>query len=352
MPSDWEYVHYTSRAVGGIGLIITGMTAISPTGRITPKCTGLWNDEQMTAWSKIVDFIHQYTKTKIGIQLGHSGRKGAVTAGNLAKPLVQDGWALISASAISYKDDFAIPKEIDEHDMEMVKNQFVASAIRAEKAGFDVIELQLHNGFLLASFLSPLTNHRKDAYGGSIENRAKYPLEVVKAVKAATKIPIVVKLSVEDWLPNGISKSDVIYICENLKNMGVSMLDIVTGNTAVGQKPATGRMWQTPFSEWIRNTVNIPTITSGSIETIDQINTILLNHRADLVALGRPLLANPYFVLHAKAYEQFQAQNLASSDFPASYMVGIQAEYSKAKKDRSEYENMKKALKPISHEKK
>lgn len=348
---EWDYVHYASRAVGGAGLIFTGMTAISPEARITPGCYGIWNDEQVKAWKKITDFIHANSNTKIGIELGHSGRKGSCEVDNLGKQLTSGGWNLISADAIAFKDGFSTPTAMDENNMEAVKNQFVDAAKRSIDAGFDVIELQMHNGFLLSSFLSPLTNKRTDKYGGDVSNRAAYPLEVVKAIKAAIgNTPLIVKLNVEDWHPEGISKDDVEYVARQLKALAVDMIDVSTGNMVADQMPKGGRMWQTPFSEWIRNTIDIPTITTGRIESIDQVNTVLLNARADLVAMGRIFLNSPYFVNNAKAYLQYSAESLADSGIPKSYLKGAEVAYLKAKKDRDEFEEMKRELKPESHE--
>lgn len=347
---DWDFVHYSCRAVGGVGLIITGMSAISPTGRITPNCYGIWNDGQVDAWKRITDFVHKNTNTKIGIEIGHAGRKGSCQSTNLSKQLEEGGWGLISADDIAYKSDFPIPKMMDKEDMELVKQQFVDAAIRSVKAGFDVIELQMHNGYLLASFLSPLTNKRSDVFGGTIEKRAAYPLQVVKAIlEKIGDTSLIVKLGVEDWHPEGISKSEVEYVALKLKNMGVDMIDVTTGNTVSGTKPVTGRMWQTPYAEWIRNTIGIPVITTGRIETIDQINTILLNARADLVAMGRKFLVDPYFVHQAKAYEQYNSDNPKEIGIPIPYMAGSHLAYIKAKKDRGEYEKMKRKLKPTSH---
>lgn len=348
---EWDFVHYASRAVGGAGLIFTGMTAISPEARITKACYGIWNDKQIAAWKRITDFIHTNTTTKIGIELGHSGRKGSCQSDNLGKQLNQGNWDLISADAIAYKAGFPVPKAMDENDMQIVKNQFVSASKNAIKAGFDVIEIQIHNGFLLASFLSPLTNRRTDNYGGSIENRAKYPLDIVASIKKEIgDTPLIAKLGVKDWHPEGISKDDVEYVAKKLKDLGVSMIDVTTGNTVVDQKPRMGRMWQTPFSEWIRNAIDIPVITTGRIETIDQVNTILLNNRADLVALGRTFLMKPYFVNQAKAYEQFSVNEPKKIGIPDSYAAGGQLAYIKAKKDRDEFEKMKRQLKPSSHQ--
>lgn len=344
--SDWHLVHYGSRATGGVGLIITEMTAISETGRITEGCAGIYNKEQLIQWKKITDFIHNNTASKIAIQLGHSGRKGATKKpwegnGPLEKP-----WNLISASPIPFNENFATPKEMTLEDMLEIKGQFVQAAKNADEAGFDMIELQAHHGFLLASFLSPLTNIRTDEFGGNIENRLKYPLEVFKAIREVfpTEKPISVRISATDWAENGISEQEVITIATAFKNAGADIINVSTGNTVAGQKPLTGRMWQTPFSDAVQNTVHIPTITAGYIQDIDQINTILLNGRADLVALGRPLLLDANFVRNAQAYEQFQA-----NDIPNPYKMGVSHLYPLKAAERKQMEGMKKALKPKSN---
>jgi len=346
--SDWHLVHYGSRATGGVGLIITEMTAISETGRITEGCAGIYNTEQLNQWKKITDFIHNNTETKIGIQLGHSGRKGATKKPWEGNGPMETPWDLISASPIAFNENFSIPKEMTLEDMAEIKAQFVQAAKNADEAGFDMIELQAHHGFLLASFLSPLTNIRTDEFGGSIENRLKYPLEVFKAIREVfpTEKPISVRISATDWAENGISEQEVITISEAFKNAEADIINVSTGNTVAGQKPLTGRMWQTPFSDAVRNTVHIPTITAGYIQDIDQINTILLNGRADLVALGRPLLLDANFVRNAQAYEQFQA-----NDIPNPYKMGISHLYPLKASERKQVEGMKKALKPKSNKK-
>ncbi|MEN9876603.1 MAG: dehydrogenase, partial [Bacteroidota bacterium] len=313
--NDWHFQHYTSRAVGGLGLILTEMTAVSDTGRITEGCAGIYTESQVNAWKRITDFIHKYTQTKIGIQLGHSGRKGC------SKIPWEDQfqgkkWELLSASAIPFNENSDSPKEMTLADMQLVKNQFVQATKNANEAGFDMIELQAHHGFLLASFLSPLTNIRTDEFGGSVQNRLKYPLEVFTAIREVfpSEKPISIRISATDWAENGISEQDVLVISEAFKKAGADIINVSTGNTVANQKPQTGRMWQTPFSDTVRNTVHIPTITAGYIQDIDQINTIILNGRADLVALGRPLLLDANFVRNAQAYEQFQA-----TDIPNSY---------------------------------
>lgn len=343
----WHLVHYGSRATGGVGLIITEMTAVSDIGRITEGCAGIYNEEQTLAWKNIVDFVHQNSKAKIGMQLGHSGRKGAAK-----KPWEETfsgiAWDLISASPIPFSENASIPKEMTSEDMQLVKNQFVQATKNAQKAGFDMIELQAHHGFLLASFLSPLTNIRKDAFGGSIENRLKYPLEVFQAIREEfpAEKPISVRISASDWAENGISEEDVLMIVEAFKNAGADIINVSTGNTVAHQKPQTGRMWQTPFSDVVRNTVQIPTITTGFIQDIDQINTIILNGRADLVALGRPLLLDANFVRNAQAYE-----NIPADDIPNPYKMGVSHLHPLKTSERKQLEGMKKALKPKSNQK-
>lgn len=345
--NDWHFQHYTSRAVGGLGLILTEMTAVSETGRITEGCAGIYTENQIVAWQRITDFIHQYTQTKIGIQLGHSGRKGCSKM-PWEEKFQGKKWELLSASAIPFNEYYDCPKEMTLADMQLVKNQFVQAAKNANEAGFDMIELQAHHGFLLASFLSPLTNIRTDEFGGNIENRLKYPLEVFSAIREVfpKEKPISVRISATDWAENGISEADVLVISEAFKKAGADIINVSTGNTVADQKPQSGRMWQTPFSDAVRNTVHIPTITAGYIQDIDQINTIILNGRADLVALGRPLILDANFVRNAQAYEQFQA-----TDIPNSYKMGISHLYPLKAAERKQSEGMKKALKPKSNKK-
>ncbi len=345
--NDWHFQHYTSRAIGGLGLILTEMTAISETGRITEGCAGIYTDNQITEWKRINNFIHQHTQTKIGMQLGHSGRKGAIKI-PWKESFTGTSWDLLSASAIPFNESAFTPKAMTLADMDLVISQFVQAAKNANDANFDMIELQAHHGFLLASFLSPLTNNRTDEFGGSIENRLKFPLQVFTEMRNVfpKEKPMSVRISVTDWAENGISEQDVFTIAEAFKNAGADIINVSTGNTVVNQKPQTGRMWQTPFSDTVRNTVHIPTITAGYIQDIDQINTIILNGRADLVALGRPLLLDANFVRNAQAYEQFQP-----TDIPNQYKMGISHLYPLKASERKQVEGMKKALKPKSNKK-
>ncbi|WP_300564815.1 FAD-dependent monooxygenase, partial [Flavobacterium sp.] len=345
--NDWHFSHYTARALGGVGLIIAEMTAISSTGRITLGCAGIYNQEQIENWKRITHFIHQNTQTKIGIQLGHSGRKGS-SKKPWEEVFTGTSWELLSASPIPFNEKTAVPKEMTLEDMNLVVSEFTEASKNADEAGFDMIELQSHHGFLLASFLSPLTNIRKDEFGGSIENRLKFPLRVFTEMRKVfpEHKPISVRISASDWAENGITEEDATSVAEAFKVAGADIISVSTGNTVAGQKPQMGRMWQTPFSDSIRNTVHIPTITAGYIQDIDQINTILLNGRADLVSLGRPFLLDPNFVRNAQAYEGFQP-----TDIPKQYMAGTTHLYPYKAAERKMTEGMKKALKPESHKK-
>jgi len=351
--ADWHLMHYGSRAVGGLGLIITEATAISPTGRITLGCPGIWSSEQVSAWKRVTDFVHQNSTTKITLQIGHSGRKGAVQMPWQGSAPLQDAWQLISASPIPFNEKMATPKELTVADMDTITAEFVNAAKNADAAGFDMIELQAHHGFLLASFLSPLTNTRTDEFGGSIANRLKFPLRVFSAMRAAfpPEKPMSVRISASDWAEGGIIEADVLAIAEAFKTAGADIINVSTGLTVAHQKPAVGRMWQTPFSDAVRNTINIPTITAGYIQDIDQINTILLNGRADLVALGTTLLLDTAFVRNAQAYEQYRANDLKSVGIPQQYMSAASHFYPYKGGERKAMEGMKKALKPVTHKK-
>lgn len=335
--NDWHLQHYTSRAIGGVGLIITEMTAVSEKGRITLGCSGIYTENQVDGWKKITDFVHKNTSSKIGIQLGHSGRKCLI-----------ENYELLSASAIPFNEKAKIPKAMTSEDMNEIVNQFVLATQNAEKAGFDLIELQAHHGFLLASFLSPLTNKRTDDFGGSIENRLRFPLRVFTEIRKVfpQHKPISIRISANDWAENGISEEDVVTIATAFKNAGADIINVSTGNTVEHQQPQMGRMWQTPFSDMVRNSADIPTITTGNITDIDQINTIILSGKADLVALGKPLLLDPYFVRKAQAYEQINV-----ADIPNQYQKGIENLYNSTISERKQIERMKRALKPKSNKK-
>ncbi len=352
--NDWHLMHYGSRATGGLGLILTEATAISSTGRITLGCSGIWSKEQVTAWKRVVDFVHQNSTAKIGIQIGHSGRKGAMKFYWEAKnEAIENAWELLSASPIPFSDKMGTPREMTASDMSTITAEFVNAAKNADEAGFDMIELQAHHGFLLASFLSPLTNIRTDEFGGSIENRLKFPIRVFKAMREVFPKgkPMSVRISASDWAENGITESDVLAIAEAFKQAGADIINVSTGLTVAHEKPAVGRMWQTPFSDMVRNEVHIPTITAGYIQDIDQINTILLNGRADLVALGKTLLLDPFFVRNAQAYELHNAGQWDTLGIPKPYMSAVSHLYPYVAGQRKNIENMKKALKPLTHKK-
>ncbi|RZJ34315.1 MAG: bifunctional salicylyl-CoA 5-hydroxylase/oxidoreductase [Flavobacterium sp.] len=345
--SNWHLVHYGSRAVSGCGLIFTEAVAVSDSARITSGCPMISSEEQLNAWKEITNFVHQNSRAKIAIQLGHAGRR-ANSAFPWENPKTTNQVPLVSASPIRYDENSTVPKELDDSEMEKIISDFANAAKNADKAGFDMIELQAHHGFLLASFLSPLTNKRSDEYGGPVENRLKFPLKIFAAIhdNFPNEKPISVRISASDWSEGGIVEVDVIAIAQAFKNAGADIISVSTGFTVSEQNLATGRMWQTPFSDAVRNSVNIPTITAGGITDIDQINTILLNGRADIVALGRPFLLDPGFVRSAQAYE-----SVTPDDIPDQYFAGISHLYPLKKSERREKEAMKKALKPESHKK-
>ncbi|MBL4907929.1 MAG: hypothetical protein JKX94_10800 [Sneathiella sp.] len=305
-PTDWHLVHYGERAKGGAGLIYMEMTCVSPEGRITPGCTGLYNDQQQAAWTRIVDFVHGETDTKICLQIGHSGAKGSTQLGweEMDAPLKDGNWPIMSASDVPWSENNQTPKAMTRDDMDLVCDQFVSSAKRAERAGFDMLEIHCAHGYLLSSFITPLTNTRTDDYGGSLENRLRYPLEIFEAVRAVwpAQKPISVRISANDWVgEDGITPADAVQVARHLKAAGVDICDVSAGQTSVKADPVYGRMFQTPFSDRIRNETPMATMAVGNIYEPDHVNSILLAGRADLVCLARPHLANPYWTLHAAA---------------------------------------------------
>ncbi|WP_332767861.1 bifunctional salicylyl-CoA 5-hydroxylase/oxidoreductase [Phenylobacterium sp.] len=321
-PNDWHLMHLGARAVGGAGLIITEMTAVSRAARITPGCAGMYKPSHQAHWKRIVDFVHRHSPAKICLQLGHAGRKGSTQLGweQMDHPLPKANWPIISASAIPYFAHSQVPRAMNRADMDRVRDDFVASARMAEKSGFDMIELHFAHGYLLASFLSPVTNCRTDRYGGSAENRLRFPLEVFDAVRAAWPAhkPMSVRLSATDWIDEGgLGAEDAVSIARALKERGCDLIDVSSGQTAPESKPVYGRMYQTIFAEQIRLAVAIPTIAVGAITTADQANTILAAGRADLVALARPHLSDPNFTLNAAA-----EYDIESCAWPVQYLSG------------------------------
>ncbi|OLB53688.1 MAG: oxidoreductase [Candidatus Rokubacteria bacterium 13_2_20CM_2_70_11] len=306
-PNDWHLVNLGSRAVGGAALVVAEMTDVSREGRITPGCTGMYKPEHVTAWTRIVDFVHAHSAAKIALQLAHAGRKGSTRRlwEGIDEPLPEGNWPLLSASAIPYHPYSQVPKAMDRADMERVRDHFVRAARMAEDAGFDMLELHFAHGYLLASFVSPLTNTRADDYGGSLAGRMRYPLEVFDAVRAVWPAPkpVSVKISATDWAEGGLSAEDAVGVARLLREHGCDIVTVSTGQTVPDAKPVYGRLYQTPFSDRIRYEAGIPTMTVGNIGSYDDVNSILAAGRADLCVLARGHLYDPYWTRHA-AYEQ------------------------------------------------
>ena len=349
MPTDWHLVHLGSRAIGGAGLVFVEMTCPSPEARITPGCTGLWNDAQRDAWKRIVEFCHAQSKAKLCLQLGHAGRKGSTQLGwdRMDHPLPDGNWDLVAPSPLPYSPDSHTPRALTRADMDKIVADFVRSTRYAHEAGFDMVEMHAAHGYLLSSFISPLTNLRKDEYGGSIENRARFPLEVFKAMRTAWPAdkPMSVRVSATDWAPGGLSEADLLALARMFKDAGADLIDVSTGQVVADQKPVYGRMYQLPFSDKIRNEVGIATMSVGNIVNADQVNTIVVSGRADLVALARPHLSDPYFTLHASAGYQHMGQA-----WPKPYLSGRDQAYRLAVQDRADWAAGKIAQRPASHE--
>ena len=306
-PNDWHLVNLGSRAVGGAGLVIAEMTDVSREGRISPGCTGMYKPEHVTAWKRVVEFVHAHSPARIALQLAHAGRKGSTRRlwEGIDEPLAEGTWPLISASAIPYFPHSQIPKAMDRADMERVQADFVKAASMAEAAGFDMLELHMAHGYLLASFVSPLTNTRTDAYGGTLDNRLCYPLAVFDAVRAVWPAarPISVKISATDWADGGVTPEESVEFARRLKAHGCDLVTVSTGQTVAHQHPAYGRLYQTPFSDRIRHEAGIATMTVGAVASYADVNSILAAGRADLCALARGHLYDPYWTRHA-AWEQ------------------------------------------------
>src|SRR5436190_3788339 len=344
VPGDFHLVHYGARAIGGAGLLFTEMTCVGRGARITPGCTGLWNDEQQAAWTRIVDFVHANSAAKICLQLGHAGRKGATKLmwEGMDRPLEEGGWDTISASPLPYFPDSQVPREMDRAAMDRVKQEFVAAALRGEACGFDMLELHCAHGYLLASFISPLTNTRTDEYGGSLANRLRYPLEVFAAMRAAWPAhkPMSVRISATDWAAGGITGDDAVAVARAFGEAGVDLVDVSTGQTVRDAQPIYGRMFQTPFSDQVRNEARVATMCVGNITTADQVNTILAAGRADLVALARPHLVDPSFTMRAAAWYG------ADIACPPQYLPGKEQIFRNSVRDRQDFEDLKIKGKP------
>jgi anthraniloyl-CoA monooxygenase len=323
MPNDFHLVHLGSRALGGAGLVFTEMTCVTRDGRISPGCTGMYLPEHVAAWTRVVDFVHAYTPAKICLQLGHSGPKGSTKLmwDGMDEPLDEQNWPLVAPSAIAYAPINQVPRELTLGEMAGIRDAFVRAAKMGLDADFDMLELHCAHGYLLSSFFTPLRNRRTDGYGGSFENRLRYPLEVFAAMRTVWPAdrPMSVRISATDWVDGGISGDDAVRIARAFKDAGADLIDVSTGQTSPDAKPVYGRMYQTPYADKIRNEIGIATMAVGNVTEADQVNAILAAGRADLVALGRPHLADAAWTLHAAAQLGF-----ADAPWPVQYLPGKQ----------------------------
>lgn len=350
-PNDWHLVHLGGLAVGGAGLVFTEMTDISAEARITPSCAGIYKPEHVAAWKRIVDFVHENSAAKFCMQLAHAGRKGATKppweADGDDVPLDEGAWPILSASPIPFRPGNQVPKEMERADMDKVVADFVRAARMAHEAGFDMIELHMAHGYLLSSFISPLSNIRTDEYGGDLDSRMRFPLEVLDAVRAAwpAEKPISVRISATDWVADGgLTGDDAVEIAKMLAAHGCDIVDVSAGQTSAEAEPVYGRMFQTPFSDQIRQGALIPTITVGNITTDDQINTIIASGRADLCALARPHLTDPHFTLKAAAKYGYAPQT-----WPDQYLAAKDQSMRLAEQENKKALELRVAAKPPSH---
>ena len=351
--TDWHKVHYCGHATGGAGLIYTEMTCPSADARITEGCPGLWTGGHEARWKEVVDFVHRHTDAKIAMQLGHAGRKGSTQLGweKADHPIATAGrnWPLVSASPLSWTPENAVPTELDRASMDRITQDFVQATERAARAGFDMLELHCAHGYLLASFLSPLTNQRTDSYGGSLENRLRYPLEVFAAMRAVWPLdrPMAVRVSGTDWLEGGLSENDLVGIARAFGAMGCDLIDVSAGQTVADQKPVYGRMFQIHLAEAVRNLTGMATMAVGNITEAAQVNTILHTRRADLVALGRPHMWTPNFTQQAAAWYGARAEKM----WPKQYLSGAQQAFREAEKSREKLLDLQRKAAPGRHTK-
>ncbi|MCZ4518920.1 bifunctional salicylyl-CoA 5-hydroxylase/oxidoreductase [Rhodococcus ruber] len=327
LPGEFHLVHLGSKALGGAGLLMTEMVCVSPDARITPGCPGLWTDEQSDAWARVTSFVHAHSAAKIGVQIGHSGRKGSTKLmwDGIDEPLESGNWEPIGPSPLPYGDGCHVPREATREDMDIVVADFVAAAERAVAAGFDLIEVHAAHGYLLSSFLSPIANVRTDSYGGSLENRLRFPLEVFDAVRRAvpSSFPVSVRISATDWAPDGNTVEDAVEIVRAFVEHGAAAIDVSSGQVTKEEKPAFGRSYQTPFADRIRHEVaaaaGVAVIAVGAISSYDDVNSILLAGRADICALGRPHLYDPQWTLHAAAEQEYRGPG---AQWPVQWRAG------------------------------
>jgi anthraniloyl-CoA monooxygenase len=325
--NDFHLVHLGAKALGGAGLVMTEMVCVSPDGRITPGCTGLWTDEQRDAYQAITEFVHERSTAKIGVQLGHSGRKGSTKLmwDGLDEPLDEGNWDVIGPSPLPYGEGCHVPSEATRADLDRIAADFAAAARRAVDAGFDLVEVHAAHGYLLSSFLSPVANKRTDEYGGSLEGRLRYPLEVFDAVRAAVpaSVPVTVRISATDWVPDGNTEDDAVEIARAFVEHGAAAIDVSSGQVSKEEKPAFGRSYQTPFADKIRHLVagpaGVKVIAVGAISSYDDVNSILLAGRADLCALGRTHLYDPNWTLHAAAEQEYRGPG---ARWPVQWQAG------------------------------
>ncbi|MGW1588593.1 bifunctional salicylyl-CoA 5-hydroxylase/oxidoreductase [Streptomyces sp. NPDC002386] len=324
VPGDFHLVHLGARALGGAGLVMTEMVCVSERGRITPGCAGLYTGRQAEAWRRITDFVHHRAPgTAIGVQLGHSGRKGSTRLmwEGMDEPLPNGNWPLVAASPLPYRPGGQVPRGLTRAQLTDIREQFAAAAGRAARAGFDLLELHCAHGYLLSGFLSPLTNHRTDAYGGSPENRLRFPLEVFDAVRAVwpDERPMTVRISATDWAEGGTGAEDAVGIARAFAAHGADAIDVSTGQVVAEERPEFGRSYQTPFADRIRHEAGIPVIAVGAISSWDDVNSLILAGRTDLCALARPHLYDPHWTLHAAAEQGYEGPGVA---WPAPYRAG------------------------------
>ncbi len=324
VPGDFHLVHLGARALGGAGLVMTEMVCVSPEGRITPGCAGLWTGRQSDAWRRITDFVHlQAPDTAIGVQLGYSGRKGSTRLmwEGMDEPLPEGNWPLTAASPLPYRPDSQIPRQAGRAQLTDIREQFTAAAWRAARAGFDLLELHCAHGYLLSGFLSPLTNRRTDAYGGSLDKRLRFPLEVFDAVRGVwpEDRPMTVRVSATDWAEGGTTAAEAVEIARAFAAHGADAIDVSTGQVVADERPEFGRSYQTPFADRIRHEVGVPVIAVGAISSWDDVNSLILAGRTDLCALARPHLYDPHWTLHAAAEQDYTGP---SAVWPAPYRAG------------------------------
>jgi anthraniloyl-CoA monooxygenase len=329
-PDDFHLVHYGARAQGGAALLCTEMTDVEPQGRITPGCPGLYDEAHVTAWRRIVDFVHTHTPARIAVQLGHAGPKGSTRVAweGMDEPLASGGWPVLGPSPVPWSESNPVPRPMTRADMDRVRDAFVRATEMAERCGFDMIELHAAHGYLLSAFLTPLTNRREDEYGGTLENRLRYPVEVFRAMRAAWPAhrPMSVRISATDWIDEaatepdgerGVTPEQAVTIARAFAEAGADVIDVSAGQTSTRARPVYGRMFQTPFADRIRNEVDIATMAVGNIYEVDHVNSILAAGRADLCCLGRPHLADPYWTLRAAAAQEYDGVH-----WPPQYLAG------------------------------